>query len=345
MKIAIHKEGSWNEKVAAYCVENKIEHQLIDFKSSNIIEKLNGFTHAFWLYHHANPNDVVFAPKILSAIDRLNIKVFPNNETRFHFDDKVAQKYLFEALNIETPQAWVFYDEASACEWSKADVILPIVAKLKGGAGSYNVKLIRSNRELNSYIKKCFNGGIKNYPSITKDLIHKTKQTHKANGFKSVLKRAMRIPGFLKAYNERKKYSPVDIGYVYFQEFVPGNKSDIRVSVVGDKAWAYTRFVRENDFRASGSGSMCFDHKKIPDSLIEKSFSSAKSLKMQSCCFDWVKDTRDNSFKVVEVSMGFVDDYVIKCGGYFDNRGRWHDSPTSACEEVFKQIIETDRIC
>ena len=50
-----------------------------------------------------------------------------------------------------------------------------------------------------------------------------------------------------------------EIGYVYFQDFIPQNNFDIRVCVVGDKAFAIKRMVRENDFRASGSGFIYYE--------------------------------------------------------------------------------------
>ena len=42
--------------------------------------------------------------------------------------------------------------------------------------------------------------------------------------------------------------------YVYFQKFLPNNKYDIRIVVIGDRAFGFIRYNRENDFRASGSG-------------------------------------------------------------------------------------------
>ena len=57
-------------------------------------------------------------------------------------------------------------------------------------------------------------------------------------------------------------------GYIYFQEFIPGNEFDIRIIVVGDKAFAIKRMVRKNDFRASGSGIIFYEKKILMTKLL-----------------------------------------------------------------------------
>src|SRR5690606_9843799 len=64
-------------------------------------------------------------------------------------------------------------------------------------------------------------------------------------------------------------------GYVYFQEFVGGNDSDIRVVVIGGRAFAIRRMVRKNDFRASGSGRILYDPAIIPLSAVAMAFELA----------------------------------------------------------------------
>jgi hypothetical protein len=61
-------------------------------------------------------------------------------------------------------------------------------------------------------------------------------------------------------------------GYIYFQNFIPDNDSDIRVVVVGEKAFAIKRMVRENDFRASGSGSIIYDKEHFTDDVNRQAF-------------------------------------------------------------------------
>ena len=55
-----------------------------------------------------------------------------------------------------------------------------------------------------------------------------------------------------------------DRGYAYFQDFIPDNDSDIRVIIIGDKAFGIKRMTRNNDFRASGSGLISYEIEDIP---------------------------------------------------------------------------------
>lgn len=59
---------------------------------------------------------------------------------------------------------------------------------------------------------------------------------------------AFRAPGIPTVYNRWQ------LGYVYWQDFVPGQSCDYRVCVVGPYLYGLVRQVRPGDFRASGSG-------------------------------------------------------------------------------------------
>ena len=80
---------------------------------------------------------------------------------------------------------------------------------------------------------------------------------------------------------EFSRISGKERGYVYFQDFIPDNDHDIRVVVIGDKAFAIKRMVRENDFRASGSGSILYEKHHFDESIIKLSFDLAEKLKTQ----------------------------------------------------------------
>lgn len=70
-------------------------------------------------------------------------------------------------------------------------------------------------------------------------------------------------------------------GYVYFQDFVPDNDFDTRVTVVGDRAFAYTRNVRPGDFRASGSGDIVHSIDKINRKYVEIAFDITRKVSSQ----------------------------------------------------------------
>ena len=62
----------------------------------------------------------------------MGIRVFPDVDTCWHYDDKVAQKYLFEALKMPLVPSYVFYSKGDAVKWAN-QVSYPKVFKLRGG--------------------------------------------------------------------------------------------------------------------------------------------------------------------------------------------------------------------
>lgn len=115
-----------------------------------------------WHHHHAQYKDVLTAKRIIFALEHAGVKVFPDFKTGWHFDDKVAQKYLLEAIDAPLIPSYVFYDKAEALEWAKK-TDYPKVFKLKGGAGSANVKLIKSFKKAKTLINKAFDKGFTQY--------------------------------------------------------------------------------------------------------------------------------------------------------------------------------------
>ena len=94
MKIAIHhRKGSFSERWIQYCKENSMEYGLVDAYSSDIITTLKGYDCFMWHFHHGDYRECLFAKELIKAIEMAGIKTFPNSNTSWHFDDKVAEKY------------------------------------------------------------------------------------------------------------------------------------------------------------------------------------------------------------------------------------------------------------
>jgi glutathione synthase/RimK-type ligase-like ATP-grasp enzyme len=125
---------------------------------------------------------------------------------------------------------------------------------------------------------------------------------------------------------------------VYFQDFIPNNDSDIRVIVIGDKAFAIKRMVRADDFRASGSGTILYEKKHFNDSLIKASFEYAAKLNMQSCAFDYVM-LKDQP-KIVEISYGYAIEGYNDCVGYWDNEMNFYEGKFDSTHWMIDNIVE-----
>ena len=113
-------------------------------------------------------------------------------------------------------------------------------------------------------------------------------------------------------------------GYAYFQDFIPNNTFDIRVCVVGDKAFALKRLTRDGDFRASGSGSIVYDKNQIDERCVQIAFDVNKKMKSQSTAFDFVFG-KDKEPLIVEISFGYAINAYDDCEGYWTEDMQWHE--------------------
>src|SRR5690625_5782760 len=154
MKIAIHhRPGSFSDRWIEYCDQEKISYKIVNCYENDIIEQVADCDVLMWHHHHGHFKDVLAARKILFALEHAGIKVFPDFHTGWHFDDKVAQKYLLEAIGAPMVPSYVFYDQKEALSWARSTQY-PKVFKLKGGAGSANVKLVNSRKQAEKLDRK-----------------------------------------------------------------------------------------------------------------------------------------------------------------------------------------------
>ena len=130
--------------------------------------------------------------------------------------------------------------------------------------------------------------------------------------------------GRLVIPTEFAKLQSRERGYVYFQEFVANDNLDIRIIVIGHKAFVIKRMTRENDFRASGSGKIIFDKNQIDERCVQISFHVNNKLNCQSVAYDFVFDKNKNPL-IVEISYGFAMEAYNACPGYWDSSIQWHE--------------------
>jgi glutathione synthase/RimK-type ligase-like ATP-grasp enzyme len=318
MKVAIHKpdfSGSFAQKWIEYCTANKIDFYIVDCLDTEIIKTLkeNKTTHLLWHFSQIW-KDLLTARNILYSAEMIGIKVFPNKYTSWHFDDKVSQKYLLEATGIDMAKSYVFYDKRLAKKWINEISKYPVVAKLRRGSGSTSVKLLKSSKQLIAYSNKMFSRGISPQSSITHDFVKRTRYLKSWNDFRVVLKKV-----YDRIFNNLFGYQiyPRELGYIYLQEFIKENNFDIRIVVIGDRAYGIKRMVRKNDFRASGSGNIVYDVSQININCVKKAFEISIKLKTQTIAIDFVIDEYRNPL-VIEISYGFSPRAYDYCEGYWD---------------------------
>ena len=339
--LAIHpRKGSYSDRWIEYCKEHGIAYREVNCFASDIVEQLRGEC-LTWQWMHNFPEDVRTGLRIIQMAEEMGLTVFPNWATCWHYDDKVSQKYLLEAIGADAAPAFVFYDLESALRWIDA-AAFPKVFKLARGAGSINVQLVRTAEQARRLASKAFGRGFKPAASILGDA-RSTIRRHRKKG--DVLGVLRRLPKTLANIRRMNREIARERGYIYFQEFLPDNEYDTRVTIIGDRAFGFLRMVRANDFRASGSGSIVYDTARIDPRCVESAFRVANRLGTQSLAFDFVKD-QSGAPQIVEISYCYLPGAVRECAGHWDSRLNWHEGhlwPQDAILIDLLQAIEKRR--
>jgi glutathione synthase/RimK-type ligase-like ATP-grasp enzyme len=297
---------------ASYLQEAGHKVRMVNVYSADILDQLRDCHGFMWRHAHFS-NLRQIARRLLPVVEReLGLVVYPDQNTCWHYDDKIAQSYLLQALGIPIPKTWVWYDGELAKKWART-AQYPMVFKLWGGAGSVNVLLVNSFEEAELYIDKLFSRGV----NCALDLYLKEPWPWGRKRIRSAAKLLLKgIPPNMKldemAWDLHKNY-------ILFQEFLLGNEFDTRVAVIGNRAFCQRRFNRPNDFRASGSGNFDTDPTKIDLEAVRLAFHVAERLKTQSIAIDCLR--RGNERVVAEISYTYVVWIGYKCPGHWELSG------------------------
>ena len=316
MKLAIHKEvGSFSERWIKYCDENQISYKIVSCYDSDIIDQLKDCNGLMWHWNQEDYKAALFVRQLTLSLQKKDFKVFPDVNTSWHFDDKIGQKYLFEAMGLPLVKSYIFYSKKDALKWIN-DTAFPKVFKLRGGAGSINVKLVKTKQKARVLVRRSFGNGFSTTNSFSrlKDklwVIKRDKNAESLVGFAKVFGRI-----FIPTENERLSHHQK--GYIYFQDFIPNNEYDTRLVVIGNRCFGVRRYCRKGDFRASGSGLKAYEPELFDKNCIKLAFEVAKKLDTQSIALDFI--THGSDWKIVEMSYGFITGkFYDDCIGYWDS--------------------------
>jgi len=232
LQIGIQKPAGLNfaERWAVALEKSGCRVRWLDLLGTDPLSQIQGCDGIMWHWFHYPHEIRLAALPILRVIEeQLRIPVFPDMATAWHYDDKIAQSYLLKALNIPHPQTWVFWRKADALRWAET-AQYPVVAKLSGGAGSMNVRLLRSAKEARQYVNACFSGaGIVGRPALPRGALSATLAR-----LKRALKRVAQAGPYVLANRfpalPDQTYWMPQKNYALFQEFLPDNAHDTRVT-------------------------------------------------------------------------------------------------------------------
>lgn len=316
MKIAIHPDDythpnqpaesdASSPKWAAALEAAGHEVCWVDVRRADILDQIKGCDGFMWRWAHFAGMSRV-ARRLLPVIENeLGLLVYPDQKTCWHYDDKIAQAYLLDAASLPVPKTWVFFDREAASEWS-AGATYPLVIKLSSGAGSSNVQLVPDATSAADWIDRMFT----RWQTSLEDAPASIGQ--RAAGAAQVLATGQG-PSDLREDHEPQR------GYVLFQQFLPGNDFDTRITVIGSRAFGFRRMNRKDDFRASGSGELSYDRDAIDLDAVRLAFRAARVLDMQSVAIDGLK--RGDAWVLGEVSYTYMSSAVHDCPGHWELDG------------------------
>lgn len=316
MKIAIHHTpGTFSNRWIEHCEQFGINYGIVNCHDNDIVDQLRAYDALMWHYYHDNYKDSLLAKQLLFALEQAGKVVFPNFYTNWHFDDKVGQKYLLELFRAPLVPSYVFYDKAEAKQWA-LQTSYPKVFKIRRGAASSNVRLVKNDRQCMRLIDQAFGNGFGQFDPFQafEDRTRRFRETKNPLELLKGLGRFVNPPAFARKAGR-------DRDYVYFQDYIPNNDFDIRLIVIGNRAYGMKRMVRSGDFRASGSGHFVYDD--IEPDVLRVGFDVTKRLKLQCAAYDFIY--HEGKPLIIEVSFGFGIKGSSKCKGYWDSELTWHN--------------------
>lgn len=298
---------------------NKIPYVMVDSGNPDFWEELKDVDLFIFKWGHDHQSHQI-AHTILPVIENsLKIKCFPNYATCWHYDDKVKQYFLLDRCGFPAVPSYVFWDRAAALRWINHHSNYPLVFKLRNGAGSFSVFLIKNRAQAIRMIRRMFGRGIR---QTDIPVIHLAKTLNydlaKMLRYYTVALRNHYIR------KEKNVYWLKHKNYVYFQDYMPNNQWDTRVTTAGKRAHAFRRFNRRHDFRASGSNHWDISPENIDMRMVKIALDVSEYFGFQAMAYDFVYD-RHHQPRIVEMSYlyggaGFPD----FMNGYWDEHLAWH---------------------
>lgn len=271
------------------------------------------------------------ARSILPVIEsQFKIRCYPNNISSWLYDDKVREYYWLKGLGFPIIKSWIFYDEDSAMRFAE-QATYPIVFKLRSGAGSQMVTLLANKLHAIKLVNMMFRKGVRSNAILPNTFL----KTIKTDGINHFLRK--RIGRLKKAVKDGSLHFQKDWfihrNYILFQKFLPNNQYDTRVVVIGDYAFAFQRYNRPNDFRASGSSTYSLDPAKIDLQFIKIAMEISNKVGFDSMAYDFLYD-EDHKPAIAEISYIFGSKQgskVDQCPGYWDkNLNFYNERPDVA---------------
>lgn len=274
--IGIVINGSpWVEEFRECCIDLDLDFTLVDVSHPDWRSSLRNIDLLLWRYSLSDPQDLNHARIKIPEIELMGIRCYPSSMLTSFYDDKIKQSMMLEANGYPHPKTKIFFSFESVID-DIDDIYFPVVRKLSGGAGSSNVSLINSQKELYKIARKQLSRNI--YDRILR-----------------YLRYSLGLPS-----NGMSKD-----GYLYLQDYIR-TENDLRIVTYSQGYFsAFIRMNRKHDFRASGSNIWSqLESERVPIEAVNIAFEITDRFNFKCVAFDFIKSS--TGWIIVEFSYGFI---------------------------------------
>lgn len=312
----------YTEKYRQLLDLNKIPYRLIDPNSRTLLEELRECTHL--LFHHSQGDtDLKIYDTVYNIAHNIfGIKCLPDFNLYWQYEDKVKEYYLLKSQDFPVVDSCVFWNKEHADAFID-HAQYPLIAKLPKGSASCNVVLVKSHDEAKRINHQVFVKGVRNGRLNNSSNLRSVWKSGVYRYGKASLRSFLIDRGILTD----KMWFPewqIQKDAIIYQKFLPNNTFDHRIMTVGKRAFGCIRYVRKNDFRASGSGMTDFDCSKVDLRTIEIAFSISGKFNFSGMGYDFIYDEKNKPY-ISEMGYCYAD-YIIKdLPGYWDENLEWHE--------------------
>ncbi len=297
---------------------NAIPHIRLDSSKSDFWEKIKGLS--LFIFHlYGTERQIKMAHTIIPIVEEtLRIPCYPNVLMGWLYDDKIREYYFLKQYSLPVIPTSTYWNKQEALQ-SLNNLKLPVVFKLKSGASDENVVLIESVSYGKRLINKMFSGGILSgrIPGLGslkwKEMLSRERLRRLGGKIKRKL-RGEEVNLFKQHHRD----------YVLLQKFLPNNKFDTRIAIIGNRAFGDVRYIRENDFRASGSWRYSCDPANVDLRCIKIAFEISKRFSFPTMMYDFLFD-ENNQPLISEISYAQPDWRFWMYPGYWDEKMNWHE--------------------
>lgn len=306
-------------------LQNEYHHKVQVFDFARIAANYELLPRQCVLFYTAsyNENYNQFIKDVVFDISqsRPDVVLLPDIDQLFSFENKGYQELYKKRIGIEKVNG-NYYGDSDDFPIEKA--IFPFVYKSLKGAMSSGVRLIKNKDEFEALNKE-----VKKLTFLERlRLYKKAKNKHKDQSLQPV-KQYSEV-NFSKFFSKRNPFVA--------QEFVPGLECDYKVLVFGEKYYVLKRKVRDNDFKASGSGK--FEWTEPSEKVLDYAREVVTKMGVWFNSLDIVET--DSHCALVEYQgIGFGPLTLIGSPYYYQkNTASWHKVLTqSNLEEEYAQAI------